>query len=86
MKNIFIKKYIDKLTINDIKNYCKQNNIVINDNELNIIYNYIKKNYITILENPNKTLDDASKLLSHNTYLNIKNLYLIYRDKYKHYL
>ena len=86
MKNIILKSYVNKLSINDIKLFCDKNNLMLDNYELNIIYNYIKKNYINIINDENKTLSDAKELLSNSSYEKIKELYLIYRNKYKNYL
>ena len=43
MNDFILKSYVDKLSINHIKEYAKKNNIVLKNNEDEIIYDYIKK-------------------------------------------
>ena len=45
MNDFILKSYVDKLSINHIKEYAKKNNIVLKNNEDEIIYDYIKKYY-----------------------------------------
>lgn len=86
MIKLFIKKHIAKLTKDDVIHYSKENNIYLNDNEVDIVFNYIKNNYETILYNPDKTLSDINKYISDKSKEKVKNLYLLYREKYKNYL
>ncbi len=82
----FIKKYINYLTIDDIKSFCEKENISYLDSELPFALNYIKNNYKTILNNPDFTLQDIKPHLSNNTYEQVKCIYLNYLKKYKDYL
>ena len=44
MNQYLIKKYINKLTKQDIINYLNSQNIFIKEKDINIIYYYIKRN------------------------------------------
>lgn len=50
MNKLLIKKYIDKLTIKDIINFCFKNNLAISNDESIIVYNFIRTNWEKILE------------------------------------
>ena len=41
MKERIVKSYVDKLTINDIKNFGHQNDIILSDNEYNYLLNMV---------------------------------------------
>ena len=43
MKEMFIKKYVDMLTKEDILKFASLNNVELSSNEVDIIYNAIKK-------------------------------------------
>ena len=47
-----IERYIDKMNVEDIRNFATQKDIPLTDNELNFTYNFVKKNYRNILSNP----------------------------------
>lgn len=51
MKKMLVMKYVSTLTKNDILNFAKNNNIVVNESEVDIIYNAIKKDSNIILSN-----------------------------------
>ena len=83
MNEVFLNKYIDKLTINNINEYAKNQNIKLINNEDEIIYNFIKKNYKN-LYNENYSEDLIKELkcsLSFNTYEKINALYKEAKEK-----
>ena len=82
----FIRKYIERLTINDIKIFCDKKDICYQDNELSFALDYIKNNYETILYNPDITLKEIKPHLSNQTYEQVKIIYFDYLEQYKNYL
>ena len=86
MINLFIKRYVSKITKDDIISYGKQNNIILTNNDVDTIYSYIKNNYHIIINDKEKTLHDIDTLLCKDYKDKVKELYLLYRDKYKNYL
>ena len=84
MKEKIIKSYIKSLTKKDIIIYAKNNNIILNDNELDIIYYNIKNNFEDILSNPEKNLKLIKNQISNDTYKKIYELYTIYYPKLYH--
>ena len=48
-----IEKYINKMTLDDVKNFALSKNINLNDEEIMFVYGFIKKNYQMVLSNPN---------------------------------
>ena len=84
MKERIIKSYIKFITKDDILNYTKNNNIILNNQELDTIYYEIKNNYEKILNNPGEELNNIKNKVSNNTYNKIYELYTIYYPKLYH--
>ncbi len=83
MKEMFIKKYVDMLTKEDILKFASLNNVELSSNEVDIIYNAIKNEWKTIV------FDDYKIIL--NKYKNnfpveklkkIEDLILLYKNKF----
>lgn len=83
MKEMFIKKYVDMLTKEDILKFASLNNVELSSNEVDIIYNAIKNEWKTIV------FDDYRIIL--NKYKNsfsveklkkIEDLILLYKNKF----
>ena len=80
MNKLIIVNYIKKLTKQDIYNYCKNNRIPINDDEVDVIYYYIKHKYNMFLDGYHEELLEEIKYKVRSfTYSKILELY----DKYK---
>lgn len=76
MNDFILKSYIDKLSINHIKEYAQKNNISLINNEDEIIYDYIKKYYREFYYgNPKNLFDELKTKLSCTTYKKIEELY-----------
>ncbi len=86
MKNFFIKKYIDKLTIQDINNFANNNGIILNEKQLNYIFNLIKNDWKQILNNDDYVLIKLRQEFDSSTYKQIEKLYYEYKAKYRNYL
>ncbi len=83
MKEIFIKKYVDILTKEDILKFASLNDVELSSNEVDIIYSVIKNEWKTIV------FDDYKIIL--NKYKNnfpveklkkIEELILLYKNKF----
>ena len=83
MNKLFIYEYINRLKYEDIINYCNNNNININNQELEIIYTYIKNDYKRFFNNPTIVLNEIKNKVSNNTYKEIITLYDKYKNKIK---
>lgn len=86
MKNFFIKRYIDKLTIQDVKNFANSNNISLNDEQLYYIFNLIKNDWKQVLNNDTYALNKVKEKFDDETYVKIEKLYYEYKKKYQNYL
>lgn len=82
MNYLIIKKYINKLTKQDIINYAHKENISLSNQEIDIIYKYIKTRYNDFFYNDaNLLLQEIKPQVSKNTYNKIIELYNQYKNK-----
>lgn len=86
MKKFIIKKYIDKLSIQNINNFALNNNIVLTEKELEYMYNLIKSNWEQILSNDDSILLKLNGNVDNESIKKIEKLYYEYKKKYKDYL
>ena len=82
MNRLLIYQYINKLTKDDIINFCNKNNIIINNEEVNIIYSYVKNDYKRFFNNPINVLNEIKLKVNNNTFSEIMTLY----NKYKNFI
>lgn len=76
-----IEEYINKLTKEDINNYAKKQEIILDKEELDIVYNYIKTNYKNIIYYPiKKTLSEIKYKVKPLTYTKIEELMTKYKN------
>lgn len=82
MNEFLIKEYINRMTIDDIKNFSNKKGIELDDKETCILFEYIKKYWRTILYgNPKNILNDIKEKVSENTYNKIEKLYIEFKEK-----
>lgn len=84
MNILMIRKYISKMTLDDVKNMALKQGIILDDNEISNVYKYIKSNY-NIFFNGKLSIDqilyDAKELVSSTNYNKFMDLYLKNKDK-----
>lgn len=82
-----IERYMNKLTIQDVKNFALKNNVNLSEEELNFTYEFVKKNWSTLLSNPNMFHFERYKdKFSEENYLKINQLIKEYLTRYKSFL
>lgn len=82
-----IKKYIEKITLQDIICFAEKNNIAMEKKEAIILQNYIKKNWEEIIYGDyTNTIQTLKNQIEKNTIEKIEKLFLMYKAKYKNYL
>lgn len=86
MKHFFIKRYIDKMTIQDVKNFANSNNVILSQEQLVYVYNLIKNDWKQILNNDTFVLNKIKEKFDNETSKKIEKLYYEYKAKYKNYL
>ena len=77
-----IKKYINNLTINDIKKYAISKNEILTNEEATIIYNYIKKYHQELLNKNTNSFIILKQHLRKELFDKITLLYNEYASKY----
>lgn len=82
MYNDLIKKYVDKLTLDQIKEYANKKQIDLTEKDSIIIYNYIKKNYTSLISGNINTLLPLKDKVNSNTYDALVSLYKEACSKY----
>lgn len=85
MKSL-IKNYIDKLTIDNLKEFAVKNNINLTTKELEYLLNLVKENFDDIIINEDKYLNLVKNNINPNEFKKIKELFLYYKNRYKGYL
>lgn len=81
-----IKIYVNKLSIDDIKEFASKNQIKLSDSELIIIYNTLKKDIELIINDSDVVFKSLKKKISEENYMKIYALFSDYKKKYKNYL
>lgn len=87
MNQYFIKKYIDKLTIDDILTFSNSQQVQLNKDEACYILKTIKQNYQELLYgDPKPTFNRLKDHVSNETYTIALELYHFYKEKYQSFL
>lgn len=77
-----VRKYIDRLTINDLEVFAKKNNITYTNDELIIVYQFIKYHYNDLLDQNIKVFEEIRNKINPILYKRLLNLYIDYKQKY----
>ncbi len=76
-----IKKYLKKLTIANLRNYARKNDIYVSEPELIIIYNFIMKYQDDLLNKNDQVLEILKDKINNPLYLYLADLYQKNKDK-----
>ncbi len=84
MYEILLKNYVSKLTIDDVKRYASNQNIIATEEEMQIVYEFIKKYYYKVFSNDDLVFIEKNlkPKLSPNLYQYLLNLYKEQKAKY----
>ena len=85
MKSL-IKNYVDKLTIDNLREFAIKNDINLNQNELEYLLNLVQNNFEDILINEDKYLNLVQNNINTEAFVKVKELFLYYKNRYKGYL
>lgn len=77
-----IKKYINLLSLDDIKRFADKENITYTDDEAIIVYNFIMYYYNDLLDENIKAFEHIKNKISPILYKRLLNLYIDYKQKY----
>ena len=75
-----IKKYLKKLTIANLRNYARKNDIYVSEPELIIIYNFIMKYQDDLLNKNDQVLEILKDKINNPLYLYLSDLYQKNKD------
>ena len=82
-----LEYYINKISINDIRDFALKNGANLSLEELNLIYKYVKNDWETIIfGNADQIFSDLKKNLTAKNYQITTNLFKEYKEKFKNYL
>lgn len=81
-----ILKYIQALTLEDIENFAKKQNIILKKSESEIILNEIKNNFNEVVYHTEEAMEKIKDKLDYTTYLKLNELIDFYKKKYPDYL
>ena len=76
-----IKKYLKRLTIANLRNYARKNDIYVSEPELIIIYNFIMKYQNDLLNKNDQVLEILKDKINNPLYLYLSDLYQKNKDK-----
>lgn len=82
----FIKKYVDKLSIDDVYNFSSNNGVQLKSYEADFILEKIKKDWYNLIYDTDNEILKIKDKLEPTTYLKIKELVTFYKNKYNSYL
>lgn len=77
-----IKKYINLLTLDDVKRFADKEKITYTDEEAIIVYNFIMYYYNDLLDENIKVFEHIKNKINPNLYKRLLNLYIDYKQKY----
>lgn len=84
---LFIKSYIDKISLSDIMNFGRENGIYLSDDETSILLYYLKNNWEDLLYgDPSPIISEVKEKIDASKSEKIVNLFNCYLDIYKNYL
>lgn len=82
----YVEKFVNNLTLNEVKIYLNRENIFLSDEEYQFCFLYIKKNWSLIFDNQVKIFKDLKQNLKPTTYNQIEPILLFYQKKYQSFL
>ena len=78
-----VKRYMDNLTIDQVRDFAIKNNVELSEDELTFTYDFVKKNWELIFRNPNLlNLERYKDRFSETNYQKIQKLIQFYYQKY----
>ena len=81
-----LKNYIENLSIDELNNLAKKNDIYLSSEELNFTYKFIKKNIDILLSKNNVDLSKFKNKYSSENYIKIISKIKYIKEKYSKYI
>lgn len=78
-----VKRYMENLSIEQVDDFAKKNNVFLSESELKFTYTFVKKNWEMVFRNPNLLhLERYKDQFSEENFKKIQKLIVIYYQKY----
>ena len=74
MYKTLVENYVKKMTLEDLKNYCKKNYPEVTEKEIAVIYRYLKNNWEALYGKDTSILSKLKEEVSEKTFLEITKL------------
>lgn len=81
-----IKKYINTITVDNIKDFGIKNGVYLNDKEIYTVDYVLKNELDCLINNTSSILSKYENDFSVDNFIKIKNLIIEYKKRYKNYL
>ena len=79
-----IERYINNMSVDDIRNFATAKDINLSDDELTFTYNFVKKNWEQVINNPKLlNLERYKDRFSPENFTKIQKLFNEYSARYK---
>ena len=82
-----IREHVSRLTKDDVNKFAKDNNVVLNPNELNVVYNIIKNKWRELIYGDYNSIFESNRSsINSESYNKIKDLFDFFKKKYQRFL
>ena len=82
MYEIIIRDYVNKLTEEDIMNFCNKKEIIVNDDEVKVLYLYAKNYWKEFYKgNPSEIILELKEKINENAFNKLYDLYVDIKKK-----
>ena len=82
-----VKRYMDNLTIDQVRDFAIKNNVELSEEELTFTYDFVKKNWELIFRNPNLlNLERYKSNYSEENYEKINKVWQEYFQRFSSFL
>ena len=82
-----IKEHISKLTKDDVDRFAKDNNVLLDSNELTVVYNVVKNDWKELVYGDYNSIFERNKSkININSFNKIKDLFDFFKKKYQRFL
>ena len=82
-----IKEHVSKLTRNDVDKFAKDNNVILDSDELDVVYNVVKYKWRELIYGDYNSIFESNRSsINSESYNKIKDLFEFFRKKYQRFL
>jgi len=82
-----IKEHVSKLSKEDVNKFAKDNNIILDSNEVDTVYNVIKNRWKELIYGDYNSIFESNRSkINSSSYDKIRDLFDFFRKKYQRFL